>query len=240
MLDPIERTSLPDAVFERIAGQITDGTLAAGDALPSERVLADRLAVNRGAVREALKRLSQAKLIRIRQGGKSTVLDFRRHAGLDLLSRLLVRGDGSLNVAVARSILGLRAALAPEVARAAATQASPQTGAALARVLETMRGTSDLAALQDLAMDFWQELVDAGDNIAFALAFNSLRETYDKLREALAMALAEELRAFDDYRTLIDAVEARDTDGAAEAARRITARGSRGIQMALTLAEAGQ
>jgi GntR family transcriptional repressor for pyruvate dehydrogenase complex len=65
------------------------------------------LGVSRPAVREALKRLSAAGLVEVRQGDRTTGRDFRRHAGLDLLPRLLVR-NGELDVAVARSILETR------------------------------------------------------------------------------------------------------------------------------------
>ena len=47
--------------------------------------------MSRPAVREALKRLSAVGLVEVRQGDSTTVRDFRRHAGLDLLPRLLLR-----------------------------------------------------------------------------------------------------------------------------------------------------
>ena len=59
-LQPVERRSLSDAVFDQLSGEILAGSLAPGDALPSERRLCELLQVNRGAVREGLKRLRQA------------------------------------------------------------------------------------------------------------------------------------------------------------------------------------
>ncbi|MBZ0253541.1 MAG: GntR family transcriptional regulator, partial [Candidatus Methylomirabilis sp.] len=57
MLQAIERKSLSDAVFEQLRARIVAGALAAGETLPSERALCETLQVNRGALREALKRL---------------------------------------------------------------------------------------------------------------------------------------------------------------------------------------
>ena len=60
-LPPGERRS--DAVHDRLRRAILRGELAPGDPVPSERVLAESLGVNRQAVREALNRLQQARLL---------------------------------------------------------------------------------------------------------------------------------------------------------------------------------
>ncbi len=93
-LTPVARRSLPDEVFAQLVDQIVEGSLAPGDALPSERRLAEVLDVSRPAVREALQRLSGSGLVATRHGGATTVQDFRRTGGLDLLPRLMMRVDG--------------------------------------------------------------------------------------------------------------------------------------------------
>lgn len=54
---------------------IFDGTYAAGDSLPSERVLAERHGVSRIVVRQAVHRLHDAGLVEARQGGATRVRD---------------------------------------------------------------------------------------------------------------------------------------------------------------------
>src|SRR5690606_35075453 len=130
-LEPVSRSSLSDAVFDQISQQILSRRVEPGAALPPERELAKALGVNRGAIREGLKRLAQAGLIEQRHGGVTTVLDYRRHAGLDLLTRLLVTPDGEPDRHVARSIMEMRAALGPDVARLCAMRADPQLGGLL-------------------------------------------------------------------------------------------------------------
>src|SRR6478752_315960 len=129
-LQPVSRRSVPDEVFDQVLAEVVDGGLEAGEALPSERRLAEVLGVSRPAVREALQRLSQARLVEVRHGGSTTVRDFRRFGGLDLLPRLLVR-DGVLDAGVARSILQARQAIAPAVAAEAAETAGAAASAAL-------------------------------------------------------------------------------------------------------------
>ena len=62
------RRPLVNDVAERIQRKILAGPLHAGDRLPGERALAVELGVNRGSVREALKKLEQLRLIEIQQG----------------------------------------------------------------------------------------------------------------------------------------------------------------------------
>src|SRR3954451_11768659 len=100
-LQPVARHSVSDAVFEQLQAQILGGHLAAGEALPSERALTELMGVNRQAVREALKRLDQAGLVEINHGGVTRARNYRESAGLDLLSTLLTKPDGSVDVTVA-------------------------------------------------------------------------------------------------------------------------------------------
>lgn len=121
-LRPVTRQSIPDHVFEQIMSDVLSGELAPGELLPSERRLAEVLGVSRPVVREALKRLTAAGLVEVRQGDATTVRDYKRHAGLDLLPRLLLRGGDrgdELDVAVVRSILETRLHNGPKVAELA-------------------------------------------------------------------------------------------------------------------------
>jgi DNA-binding FadR family transcriptional regulator len=241
-LEPVTRVSLSDAVFDQLAGQILSDRIEAGQPLPSERELSKALGVNRGAVREALKRLAQAGLIEQRHGGGTTVLDYRRTAGLDLLSRLLLSPDGEPDAKVARSIMEMRAALAPDIARLCAQRAGPKLHELLREVVVDMReaagergGDEDLERLQVLSLELWELLVTGADNIAYRLAFNTLRHTYEQIREALVLALADELRMVDDCARLVAAIEAGDGELARGCAELIVAAGSRGILAALEL-----
>lgn len=238
-LKPIERRSLSDAVFDQLQEAIVRGRMAPGTALPSERTLCEMLQVNRGAVREALKRLSQAGLVAIHHGGGTRVLDFKRTGSLHLLSQLLYADDGTINLKVARSVMEMRAALGPDIARLCARRASPAIERSLGELVTAMEAeTGDLLALQELALRFWDVLVAGADNIAYELAFNSLRDTYDDLREVLVEVLAEELRDVGSYRAIADAIRRGDDLSATHVARALMEKGTRAIfQVIAALAE---
>jgi DNA-binding FadR family transcriptional regulator len=233
-LRPIQRQSLSDAVFEQIRDQILRGERRPGSSLPAERALCDALGVNRSAVREALRRLEQAGLVVVRQGGASRVRDYRESASLDLLATLLVTPAGDFDPRVVRSILEMRSALGPDVARLAALRAGAACAADLDAAIDAMGAAAgDLARLQQCAMDFWSRLVDGSENVAYRLAFNALHATYDRVRVLLARAMEPEIGDPAPYVAVARAVRAGDGPAAEAAARALLELGARGVLAAL-------
>jgi DNA-binding FadR family transcriptional regulator len=172
--------------------------------------------------------------VSVRHGGTSRILDYRESAGLDLLPALLVTGDGHIAVEVVRGVLEMRSAIAADAARLAASRANAAVGDRLDELCAAMRNAGDdLPVLQSLAIDFWSAIINASDNIAYRLAYNSLRETYDSCREILANALAEELRDAGGYTALATAIRRRDEASAQARARDLVRRGEAGIKRVL-------
>jgi GntR family transcriptional repressor for pyruvate dehydrogenase complex len=219
-LQPVTRRSVPDEVFDQVLTEVVDGGLEAGEALPSERRLAEVLGVSRPAVREALQRMAQTRLVEVRHGGATTVRDFRRYAGLDLLPRLLVRG-GSFDTAVARSILEARLVIGPGVAALAAERGGPALLATLTTAVDALAAAEDDVERQVHALAYWDVVVDAADSLAFRLMFNSLRVAYEPALEALAPLMAEEVGQVGAYRVLTAAIAEGDPDTARAAAERV-------------------
>lgn len=234
MLKPVRRRSLSDAVFDQLREQIVSGAMQAGAPLPAERALCETLGVNRGAVREALKRLAQARLVAVQHGGASRVLDYRSSAGLELLPDLLLTDGGGFDPLVVRSVIEMRSALAPDIARLAALRGGGAVADALDAIVARMNAAGgDLATLQALAMRFWSSLVDATENVAYRLAYNSLRETYEKCMDLLTGVLADELSDRGGYVAIASAVRSGDGAAAEHLARELTRRGERGLLDAL-------
>ena len=59
-----ERRRIADTLAETLRERILSGALRPGDRLPPERELALELRVNRGSLREALKKLELLRLVR--------------------------------------------------------------------------------------------------------------------------------------------------------------------------------
>lgn len=241
MLTPIRRQSLSDAVYEQLKTRIVRGEMPAGEPLPAERALCTALGVNRGALREALKRLEQAGLVRIQHGGGTTVRDFLSTGGLELLPDLLFGPGGAVNTHVARSVMEMRTTLAVDVARAAAERRKPAHVEALEEtVAKMLQAQDDLPQLQRLAMAFWSLAVGASDNLAYRLAFNTLARTYEPIFEILTHALGLELSDVPGYDALSDAIRAKDAVEASRLAQDLTKKGEAGLVDVLAVLDANQ
>jgi len=219
-LQPVIRRSVPEAVFDQIATDVLSGEMQPGAALPSERRLAEVFGVSRPAVREALKRLSAASLVEVRQGGVTTVRDFRRHAGLDLLPQLLFR-NGELDASVLRSMLETRLRIGPKVAELAAEEHGPELAALLEDALRNLEASADALVWQCETLAFWDHMVDGSGSIVFRLMYNPFRAAYERALAVLATAMSADANRTDLYRKLAEAICAGDAAEARNAAQRV-------------------
>jgi GntR family transcriptional repressor for pyruvate dehydrogenase complex len=219
-LRAIEHTSLPDQVFEQLIAEILSGHYKPGRTLPSERMLTSVFGVNRHVVREALGRLEQLGLVKVVQGGGTTVLDFRHTAGLDLLGVVadhVDAFDGAL--ALSRSALEMRAGTGVDIARLCAERADEDVRTDLTELADRLAETQTGPNLLALDQRFWQRMLDGADNLAYQLAFNSLIRGVQAIPALSVAWIEQELRAGDYRRPIAAAISAGDPDQAARATR---------------------
>jgi DNA-binding FadR family transcriptional regulator len=212
--------SLSDLVFRHLASGILNGAYQAGQTLPPERKLVETFGVNRHVVREALKRLSQAGLLRISQGG-ARVLDFREDAGLDML--VLIAEHVSLTDAnpLWLSVGQLRCAVATDSARLCAQKGDAKVKAEIVAVAEQMGKADDDEGLFDLELKFWKLVMSGADNLTYRLAYNTVvrgvrtGDAYPQTK----MLIAHELKMSGHRRAIADAIAAGDGELAARCTR---------------------
>lgn len=233
-LRPVERRSYGDAVVAELSEAILHGRYRPGELLPPEHALCEQLGVRRGALREGLKRLEQAGLVEIRHGGGTRVCDYRRSAGLEVLPALLRRPDGRIDAHVVRSVMEMRQALAPDVARQAARRRDDAQLARLTGLVEALGEATDATGQRgELAGEIWDAIVDASDNVAYRLAYNALLAVSQLGRRWLPGILATEVERVADYGELLRAIRERDTEAAGRIAHAITTRGGDALDAAL-------
>ena len=211
---PVAKTAVSDAVFAHLVDEILSGRLAVDEAMPSERELALAFTVNRHAVREALKRLQHARLIRISHGGKTRVENWRETAGLDVLSTLAATGAVPA-VQVARDIMVMRRSVAADAARLCAKNA---TDAQLAGIAAAAAAYPPAQTDESVAADlvFWTAVIDGSGNLAYRLALNTLVAAFADIGFELIAELgtAAELSDRDAHIALAGRLAARDGEGA--------------------------
>lgn len=214
--------SLGERLYDELSQDIIRGRTVPGNNLLAERKLAESRGLNRGAVREAMKRLAQMRLIRTVHGGGNKVEDWRDVAGLELLPELLVGETGLPDFAMLRSLLEMRASLAVDAARLAAQRASPEQVEAMEAMVQSMRRRSnDTEFLQGEVQRFWSLLVRAAGNQVYVMAFNSLDLCWQRYGAHLRHLLSDELKAVAEYAAIVKACQRREPELAAKHARQL-------------------
>lgn len=219
-LEPIRTQSVSEAVYDQLRQAILNGDIAPGGALPGERRLGEMLGVNRGAVREALKRLEQENLVSIQQGEPTRVKDFRSSARLDLLLWLMRTPSGEVDREVLVSVAELRGAITPRICRLAALREGRRFEAEFKRILDEMESSQQgLPPFHALVEAYWDTMVQGSQNVAYRLIGNTVREIHMEFAEYVRPMLYPELGNLERYQELTQAVVAREADRAEAIAR---------------------
>jgi GntR family transcriptional regulator, transcriptional repressor for pyruvate dehydrogenase complex len=213
LIEPIRKTRIHEEIADRIRQLILDGTYPAGQPLPSERLLARRLGVSRGSVRDALRTLETLGLLDMRHGQGT----FPRELSVDrlvtpLASVLAYRSD------LQDELMDVRRMFEPAVARVAATRGTDEDMAELQRVLDTQRrkvaaGRSAIA--EDTA--FHAALARATHNRVAVRLMETLNDLLVESRTLTLKQKGRPQRSLRGHEAIVGAMRRRD-GGAAERA----------------------
>jgi GntR family transcriptional regulator, transcriptional repressor for pyruvate dehydrogenase complex len=206
-------------IHAALRAEILAGRLAPGEALPSERRLSEDLAASRHAVREALKRLEQAGLVAISQGGATRVRDWRRHGGLDLLLALGADGETPpAELGLVRATFEMRASVGADAARMCALRADTATRAELEARAEALAVAEDPVVRTAIYDVLWDRIIEGSGNLAYRLALNTL-VAGQRLLSFDASVVGAEVADHDAVRALARAIGAADPAAAHVLAR---------------------
>lgn len=218
-IGPVARSSVVDAVAERLQGEILAGRIPAGARLPSERELSLALGVNRLTLRAALARLEAQGLVSTRHGAGTVVSSWRERAGLDALATLigsLKQGEPAYKELVL-SLLELRKVLAAEAVALACERHTDEDLDALARIAEQQKTRiHDPVAFARGEIAFQRALIRASRNVGLELILN----TFARFPEEQPHLVAELYDRCEDSAFFAEMVVALVRAGAGETARK--------------------
>lgn len=159
----VRREHAADRVFDQLAAAIMRGDLAPGSALPPERALAEEFGVSRTIVRQAVHRLAELDLVRVKQGGATIVQDPAR--ATDVRVTELRYRIGPTNERQRREIIERRFFEGYALVTLASYRAKPEAiQALLAQVADyAARGAPEEEGIE-LERDIWTALAEATDN----------------------------------------------------------------------------
>jgi GntR family transcriptional repressor for pyruvate dehydrogenase complex len=171
---PVARSiSLVDTVVDQVQRLIADGHLGAGERLPKESELVEKLAVSRTVLREALSRLEATGLVTIQRGRGMFVAD---PGGVTACAKF-IRNALVLTSKDLEQYVEFRRVIECQSARLAAERARPEDLAELERLCQDMN-REDLDYTESVRIDFQFHLkiVELGGNSLMHAAMEVIAE----------------------------------------------------------------
>jgi DNA-binding FadR family transcriptional regulator len=210
------RRSLVDTTIDLIRTQIEDGRWKVGERIPKESELAEALQVGRNTVREAIRVLSHAKVLEVRQGDGTYV---RLSVDPAEIMRRVTHAD-------LRDHFELRAMLETEAARMAALRRTNDDIARMTELLER-RGDipdeSDLDGFVERDAAFHTAIAQATQNTALAELYRFFSVSVRQNTTAALANIKLPEPGLAAHQLVLDAICRQDAEAAAEAAHAIVA-----------------
>lgn len=211
----LARTSLSDALTDRMLALIRHEGLRPGQRLPSARALAQRFAVALPTVREALRRLQATGAVELRHGSGVYV-----SAALD---RVLLPNPnlGGLPRDRLLDLLDARLLIEPYLARRAAREHDEPAAATLSDLLAAARAalSGDDRVLHEANMAFHAGVAAASGNTVLSEVLESLIAVHGSEQREILSIYDDRVRDHEEHRAIAAAIAGRDDAGAAELMR---------------------
>lgn len=208
----IRRTKIYEMIAERLVGDIVDGGLAAGCAVPTERELSEKYGVGRSSVREGLRMLEAHRVIIPGAGGLYRV-GTKNAAITSALEMLVSMGEASVS-----DIRVVRQTLEVEAAGLAAKHRTMQDLDKIRAALQAMiANRNDVRVALEADLDFHVALARASQNGALVASILGLRTVLSK---NIADRVVDIDAAIGQHQMIVEAVVAQDEQRARDAVRK--------------------
>jgi GntR family transcriptional repressor for pyruvate dehydrogenase complex len=211
-LSPVERKPLYERLVEHLRAFVVEAGLSAGDRLPSERELAERLGVSRASIRQAIVALEVQGILEVKHGGGT----FLRTARVDSLP-MAELADLKRRLP---DILDARAAIEVKLAELAAERRTDADLAAIDAALETMQQEIDAGATGEQGdHDFHQRVVRAARSELLAQMYALILKDIELSSHETVDQIGTPTTLLAQNRRIRDAIRAADGPAAAAAMR---------------------
>jgi len=183
--DRPQPSNIATTIFKEMRRRILSGELSPGERLPGERELATEHRTNRNTLREAVRRLEQARLVTVRHGQGVTVADFRKSGTLELLAPFLESAaELGESAHMLEDILRARLLVLEFATRLAAERADKDDTARLRDITELVIAASERQDPVLIGHGFqrWLDaLVDSSHSVAVRWIANPFLEAYREI-----------------------------------------------------------
>jgi DNA-binding FadR family transcriptional regulator len=222
-MEEAKNQNIADTIFTELRRKILSGELKAGERLSGERELATKYDTNRNTLREAVRKLEQARLVTVRHGQGVTVADFRKTGSLELLSPFLQANVDAGEIAhVLEDILEPRVLLLEYATRLAVRRADKTDIERLTDINDLLIAAFDRGDGPVVARGFqrWLDaLVDAGHSLTVRWFANPMLDAYRDMLERYPSLWVLEPSFPRHLREVISAISSGNESAAVEATR---------------------
>ncbi len=210
-------------IFQDLRRQILRGELAASERLPGERELATKYGTNRNTLREAVRKLEQARLVTVRHGQGVTVADFRKTGSMELLPPFLETAPEPAEIArILEDILPARLMVIEFATRLAVQRADKSDTERLKDITDLLITAFERGDPSVVAHGFhrWLDaLIDAGHSVAVRWIANPFLEAYRDLLDRFPVLWVLDPTFPKHLRDFIEALDDSDESRAIEVTR---------------------
>jgi GntR family transcriptional regulator, transcriptional repressor for pyruvate dehydrogenase complex len=209
----VPRMRLHEQLVERLRAHVTEAKLRAGDRLPPERELAERLGVSRASVKQAILVLEVQGLVEVRHGGGTYLR--RDDLTVEPIGALLDRKRRLPDVLQAREALEVKLA-----ELAAATRSDTELAQMNAALDEMRRSISDGGLGDEGDRKFHAAVAAAAHNPILVTFMQQIAPLVAESRMESLRQPGRPARSLVQHERIADAISARDPGRAATAMRR--------------------
>lgn len=185
MTEPPRSPPLAERIFQDLRSHIIRAELEAGQRLPAERQLAESYSANRNTVREAIRKLEQARLVTVRHGQGVTVCDFRQTATIEILGPFLEHcSDPNERISVMLDLLAARNEVVAYAVSVAVRRGQASHRARLAELAARLQRhfrEGDAMAVAQLTQAWLEAIVDAACSLPIRWLANPFLELHEGL-----------------------------------------------------------
>ena len=201
--------AVTDEAITKIKDMIISGELSAGDRLPPEKELSEKLGLSRSSLREAVKALEIIRVLDVRRGDGTYVTSLEPKLLTEAMTFIVdLHQDESI-----LELFEVRRMLEPAAAATAARLITPQQIAALRATMDNIDELTSVESLVEHDLVFHSLVTAAAGNTYLTSVLDSLSSS--TVRARIWRGLTQERavdRTLSEHAAIIDALERGDTE----------------------------
>ena len=222
--DKLKATSLVENITDVLRGEILSGELKCGEWLPAERDIAEQMGVSRSSLHQAVLQLESEGFLKIEPRRGTVVADYRKYPTPQSLSALFNYGSVELDEPIFKDMMDFRLWVETECARRACTNIYASTMREMRDIANRLE--SENVELPKLIYRYHYLLTQASGNSIFSMLFRAFEPVLLTLiARHYSLQAVDIHEAANMHKELLDRIEAKDEQKAADCVRRILLQG---------------